>query len=77
MAWNRRAHPNESSLWCLVCVCKVILYEVFAVSNAEGRLHLLKLHASRGINTRPSAHNALPKTRNHSVLRALRSSNPG
>ena len=45
MAWNRRAHPNESSLWCLVCVCKVILYEVFAVSNAEGPLHLLKLHA--------------------------------
>ena len=45
MAWNRYAHPNESSLICLECVPNTVCCEALAMSGAACPLHLPKLHA--------------------------------
>ena len=45
MAWNRHAHPNESSVGCVFCVPEVIFAEVSAVKSTRCPLCLPKLHA--------------------------------
>jgi hypothetical protein len=45
MRYNQLAHPNESSLGCVLCVPNAIFDEVTPVRNAGCPLCLLNFHA--------------------------------